>query len=691
MGNLDYTQVLNKIENTRRFGNEPGVVVTAQVIKVLREKGKQKRIIPYIHVAGTNGKGSVCAFFSSILKKEHMRVGTFVSPHLVDFEERITVDGRMIAKEDVTRLGNYLLDIDFGIGLTMFDYCLAMALLYFEEQQCDYMVIETGLGGRLDSTNAIGTPQCAVITKIGYDHMAILGSDIADIAAEKAGIIKENSTVVVEQQDKRAMQVIEQEAQKKHARIITVEQSDIARCSGYALRLCGTFQWENAAAAELAARYVLGKHYGGPEYEMQYDKTGPKSEKTDLNKRIKSALEEAVWPGRMEIVSKEPFLLVDGAHNSNGVDALKESLMQMYPGEKFCFFMGVMADKDYDAMIREILPLAEEFYTVTPDSDRALQASHLADFIRKEGVEATEPSVVAFDRDTNKIKAIGEEARLMLGRTPGNIVAVRPLRQGVISDYTVTEKMLKYFIQKALGRKMLKKPRISVCVPSGVTEVEKKAVEDATYSAGAREVAIIEEPIAAAIGAGIDISRPCGNMIVDIGGGTTDIAVISLGGTVVSTSIKIAGDDFDDALVRYMRKKHSLLIGERTAEDIKIKIGSAYPRAEVATMEVRGRNLLTGLPKTVTVTSEETEEALKDATAQIVDAVHSVLEKTPPELAADIADRGIVLTGGGSLLQGLEELIESKTGINTMTAEDPMTAVAIGTGKFIEFLGGARD
>lgn len=323
-----------------------------------------------------------------------MRVGTFVSPHLVDFEERITVDGRMIPKEDVTRLGNYLLDIDFGIGLTMFDYCLAMALLYFEEQQCDYMVIETGLGGRLDSTNAIGTPQCAVITKIGYDHMAILGSDIADIAAEKAGIIKENGTVVVEQQDKRAMQVIEQEAQKKHARIITVEQSDIARCSGYALRLCGTFQWENAAAAELAARYVLEKHYGGLEYEMQYDKTEPKREETDLNKRIKSALEEAVWPGRMEIVSKEPFLLVDGAHNSNGVDALKESLMHMYPGEKFCFFMGVMADKDYDVMIREILPLAEEFYTVTPDSDRALQASHLADFIRKEGVEATELSGV---------------------------------------------------------------------------------------------------------------------------------------------------------------------------------------------------------------------------------------------------------------------------------------------------------
>ena len=294
-------------------------------------------------------------------------------------------------------------------------------------------------------------------------------------------------------------------------------------------------------------------------------------------------------------------------------------------------------------------------------------------------------------------------ARLMLGRTPGNIVAVRPLRQGVISDYRVTEKMLKYFIQKAIGKRMLKKPRISVCVPSGVTEVEKKAVEDAkknlihvprvgaTLQAGAREVAIIEEPIAAAIGAGIDISRPCGNMIVDIGGGTTDIAVISLGGTVVSTSIKIAGDDFDEAIVRYMRKKHNLLIGERTAEDIKIKVGSAYPRTEIATMNVRGRNLVTGLPKTVEVTSEETQEALKEATSQIVEAVHSVLEKTPPELASDIADRGIVLTGGGSLLQGLEELIESKTGIHTMTAEDPMTAVAIGTGKFIEFLAGYRD
>lgn len=311
-------------------------------------------------------------------------------------------------------------------------------------------------------------------------------------------------------------------------------------------------------------------------------------------------------------------------------------------------------------------------------------------YIKGKGVVLKEPSVVAFDRDTNRIKAIGEEARLMLGRTPGNIVAVRPLRQGVISDYTVTEKMLKYFIQKAVGRQRFRKPVISVCVPSGVTEVEKKAVEDATYQAGAREVAIIEEPIAAAIGAGIDISKPCGNMVVDIGGGTTDIAVISLGGTVVSTSIKIAGDDFDEAIVRYMRKKHNLLIGERTAEDIKIKIGSAYRRPETVYMDVRGRNLVTGLPKTIGVSSEETEEALRETTSQIVEAVHSVLEKTPPELAADIADRGIVLTGGGCLLYGLEELIEEKTGITTMTAEDPMTAVAVGTGKHVEFLSSSK-
>ena len=274
-------------------------------------------------------------------------------------------------------------------------------------------------------------------------------------------------------------------------------------------------------------------------------------------------------------------------------------------------------------------------------------------YVKGKGVVLKEPSVVAYDRDTEQIKAIGEEARLMLGRTPGNIIAVRPLRQGVISDYRTTEKMLKYFIQKAVGKSFFgRRPRISVCVPSGVTDVEKRAVEDATYQAGARDVYIIEEPVAAAIGAGIDISRPCGNMIVDIGGGTSDIAVISLDGVVVSTSIK----------------------------------GTCYKRPENISMDIRGRNLVTGLPKTVTVSSDETEEALREVTSQIVDAVHSVLERTPPELAADIADRGIVLTGGGALLHGLEDLIEENTGITTMTAEEPLTAVAIGTGKYIEFL-----
>ena len=307
-------------------------------------------------------------------------------------------------------------------------------------------------------------------------------------------------------------------------------------------------------------------------------------------------------------------------------------------------------------------------------------------YIKGKGVVLKEPSVVAIDRDTDTIRAIGEEARLMIGRTPGNIVAVRPLRQGVISNYSVTEQMIKYFIQKAVGKRSYKKPRISICVPSGATEVETKAVEDASFQAGAREVFIVEEPLAAAIGAGIDISKPCGNMVVDIGGGTTDIAVISLGATVESTSVKVAGDDFDDAKVRYMRKKHNLLVGERTAEEIKIGIGTCFKKTEVKKMEVRGRNLVTGLPKIIEVTSEEVEEALREATTQIVEAIHGVLENTPPELSADIAVRGIVLTGGGCLLDGLEELIESKTGINTMTAEDPMTAVAIGTGRYLEVM-----
>ena len=313
--------------------------------------------------------------------------------------------------------------------------------------------------------------------------------------------------------------------------------------------------------------------------------------------------------------------------------------------------------------------------------------------IHNDKIVVDEPSVVALDKRTDKLLAVGEKARLMHGKTHENIRTIRPLRDGVIADFYAAEQMIRGMVKMVSSKSHWFSPslRMVIGIPSGSTEVEIRAVRDSSEHAGGRDVYMIYEPMAAAIGIGLDVQAPEGNMIVDIGGGTTDRAVISLGGTVVSTSIKIAGDDFDEALVRYMRKKHNLLIGERTAEDIKIKIGSAYPRAEVTTMNVRGRNLVTGLPKTVEVTSEETEEALREATSQIVEAVHSVLEKTPPELASDIADRGIVLTGGGSLLSGLEDLIEAKTGINTVTAEDPMTAVAIGTGKFIEFLAGYRD
>ncbi len=326
----------------------------------------------------------------------------------------------------------------------------------------------------------------------------------------------------------------------------------------------------------------------------------------------------------------------------------------------------------------------------TTDIGIDLGTASILVYIKGKGVVLKEPSVVAVDTNDGSIKAIGEDARQMLGRTPEDIETKRPLRQGVISDYQMTEKMMKYFIQKAVGHRLLRKPRIAVCVPSGVTEVEKKAVEDATYQVGAREAIIIEEPLAAAIGAGIDISRPCGNMIVDIGGGTTDIAVISLGGTVVSDSIKVAGDNFNDAIANYISRKYQITIGETAAEEVKINIGCCYKLPEVESMEVVGRDKIRSYPKRVQVTSAEMQEALAAPTAQIVDAIHRVFENTPPELSADIADRGIVLTGGGALLKGLEELITEETGINTMTAEDPMTAVAIGTGKYVEFLSNYR-
>jgi len=305
-------------------------------------------------------------------------------------------------------------------------------------------------------------------------------------------------------------------------------------------------------------------------------------------------------------------------------------------------------------------------------------------FVKGKGIVLQEPSVVAIDNNTGEILSVGQDARNMLGRTPGNIVAIRPLREGVISDYEITEKMLKYFIRKTVGSKLFFKPKIIVCVPSGVTEVEKRAVIDASNEAGARMTYLIEEPIAAAIGAGLDIAQPTGHMIVDIGGGTTDVAVISLGGIVVSTSIKIAGDKFDEAIVRYMRKKHKIMIGERTAEDMKIQIGAAYPREKDTKMNVRGRNLISGLPVNIEVDSEEMLEALEENVASIVDAVHAVLEKTPPELASDIADHGIVMTGGGALLWGLNKLIEKRIGIPVYIAEDAVSCVAKGTGRALD-------
>ena len=304
-------------------------------------------------------------------------------------------------------------------------------------------------------------------------------------------------------------------------------------------------------------------------------------------------------------------------------------------------------------------------------------------YVKGKGIVLREPSVVAVDNNTGEVLAVGKEARRMLGRTPGNIVATRPLRDGVISNYTVTEKMLKYFINKICG-KFVFSPRIMICIPSQVTEVEKKAVIDAASQAGARKVFLIEEPIAAAIGAGIDISKPCGNMVVDIGGGTTDIAVISLGGSVVSECLKVAGDKFDEAIVKYIKKKHNIMIGERTAEDLKINIGCVYPKIQDTEMEIRGRDLVTGLPKNVTIYSSEMLEALMEPAMMIVDSVHSVLEKTPPELAADISDRGIYMTGGGCLIDGLDKLLQSKTGINVMIAQEAISCVALGTGKALD-------
>ncbi|HEY8465081.1 MAG TPA: rod shape-determining protein [Bacillota bacterium] len=306
-------------------------------------------------------------------------------------------------------------------------------------------------------------------------------------------------------------------------------------------------------------------------------------------------------------------------------------------------------------------------------------------YVKGKGVVLQEPTVVAIEKDTNNIFAVGNEANLMVGRTPGNIVAVRPMKDGVIADFDVTEKMLRYFINKAGKNVGILSPRVIIGVPSGVTEVEKRAVMDAGIQAGAREVFLIEEPMAAAIGAGLQVEEPSGNLIVDIGGGTTEVAVISLGGIVSSRSLRVAGDEMNEAIAHYIKRHYNLMIGERSAEDIKKEIGSAYPDDSLKeSMEIRGRDLLTGLPKTIVVTSKEIQEALAEPVSSILEAVKMTLERTPPELAADILDKGVVMSGGGSLLKGINRLLSEETGMPVQIAEDPLTCVARGTGIALE-------
>lgn len=306
-------------------------------------------------------------------------------------------------------------------------------------------------------------------------------------------------------------------------------------------------------------------------------------------------------------------------------------------------------------------------------------------YVKGKGIVLREPSVVAIRRDSGQVLAVGEEAKQMIGRTPGNIVAIRPMKDGVIADFDVTQSMIKYFINKALrGRTFLVRPRVVISVPSGVTAVEERAVREAALQAGAREAYLIEEPMAAAIGAGLPVHEPTGNMIVDIGGGTTEVAVISLGGIVTSKSIRIAGDEMDDAIIQHVKRTYNLMIGERTAEEIKIEIGTAYPQNTVQNFDIRGRDLITGLPKTVQITSEEIYKALSEPVSAIMESIKNTLEQTPPELSADIMDRGIVMAGGGSLLRGLDRLVSEQTGMPVHLSDEPLLAVAYGSGKVLE-------
>ena len=378
----NYQEVIDKIENSRRFGNLPGVEVTKRMLATL---GNPQEGLAFIHVAGTNGKGSTCAFLTNILTKAGLKCGCFTSPHLIHFEERITVDQKMIPKDAVTRLGNELLSIDFGVTPTMFDYCLVMAVLYFKECGCDVAVMETGLGGRLDSTNALGNPMVAVITRIGYDHMAILGNTLTKIASEKAGILKENVPAIFAPEEEEALAVL-----RKHPGTL-VSSEDMEKVAFMKPGLMGAYQLENGAAAMLAAQKFLS--------QIGFDE-----ERADA--AIEAGIHTAIWKGRMEVLSEEPYLMVDGAHNSNGIHALKTSLMKLYPDEKFHFVMGVMADKDYEKMIEELLPLAIDFVTVTPESSRALQAESLAEKIRSQEIPARSIASVA---DVLTLPRVGEK------------------------------------------------------------------------------------------------------------------------------------------------------------------------------------------------------------------------------------------------------------------------------------------
>lgn len=410
---MTYEEVVSIIENKRRFGNLPGIEVSR---KILGRLGNPQNGLSFVQVAGTNGKGSAAAFLHEILKQSGLKTGLFTSPHLSQFTERIRINGEPIPKETAARLGAYLLEQEFGVFPTMFDYCLAMALLYFKAEKCDIAVLETGLGGRLDSTTAVGCPAVSIITKIGYDHTAILGNSLEKIALEKAGILKRGTYAVLESQEEEAEKVLLEACQEKEIPYQVMDPLDIKNesaadnlkpCFSYKhlknieMRMLGIYQYENAAAAAEAAWQLQKKGYAV----------------TDNS--IRRGIEQTIWPGRMEVLSQDPFFMVDGAHNANGVRALYDSLCSLFPGEKFCFFMGVMADKDYMEMVEIMLPLASRFYTVTPESERALEGQALAACIREKGVPAEHMKYIsqaaAYVRDGSREKIIAFGSLYFIG------------------------------------------------------------------------------------------------------------------------------------------------------------------------------------------------------------------------------------------------------------------------------------